>query len=395
MKIIFMTRVLPVHASGGMQQHAETVINYLKERHKVTVITTARQDQVKEDVEGNLDIIYLENTLPGKYYGGWWKQSGARLKELLSREDYDAILSESVAAFSFFKYGLDKKYNIPVFSFCPGFFPKEIRTTLRKKIDVKMPVSVLYKIVNYFFIDIKFYPRLAAILAKSRDIMEYFKKKYPARDVRVIYNGIDINNFMPRTKDSDLLGKYGLNAADTVLLNVGRLEKEKGIDNLIAAFNALSGKYDSLRLVLAGDGDYEKTIRNKVEDAGMHDRIKILGRVSHDDLPAVYNMSDIFIFPSLCDEGLPHVILEAMASGLPVISTKYPGIEDIIEDGMEGLLYNKDDEKALAEKIEFLIKSPRLAETMKDKCRNKALKKFSLENIGGEIEEAIRSHIER
>ncbi|MBN2406629.1 MAG: glycosyltransferase family 4 protein [Elusimicrobia bacterium] len=394
MNILFLTRVLPVHASGGMQQHARTTVDFLAKTSSVTVVTTAHPEGKEEERAGGVRTIYLKRTLQGKYYGGWWKESGMMLKRLLADEKFDIILSESVAAYAYFKFGIDKEHPLPVFSFCPGFFPKEIRTTFRKGFNLKLPLSLAYKVFNYFFIDEKFYPRLAAIFAKSSDIKEYFSRKYPGKAVSVIYNGIDTEKFDVRGKDPAALSKYGLAEDDRVILNVGRLDREKGVLDLVEGFRRLLTKYSNLKLVLVGDGN----IRSRISDIAEHDgllgnRVKLLGRVEHDALPGIYNLADIFVFPTLCDEGLPHVILEAFASGLPVISTIYPGIDDIIEDGKDGYLYGRGDIGSMADKIKYILENPQENALIKKRCREKALAKFSLNSVGEEILGRIKEYI--
>ncbi len=384
-KILFLSRVMPAHGIGGMQQHAENISKFLKKNFQITVLTTRHPDNKNQENEKNLNIIYLKNTKPGKYYGGWWKESGKEMARLLKNEKYDIILSESVSAYSFFKCKNNIDRSIPVITFCHGTFPKEINTTLKKKWNFKLPVSILYKLYNDLFIDRYFYPRLFGTISTSKEIHSYFSKKYPENKSFIVYNGIDTVKYAPAEKDEVLLNKYGLNSSEIILLSVGRLEKEKGVDDILEIFPSIQEKYSNLKFIWVGGGTYEKRVRGKINKMGLERSVLLLEKMDQDRLSKIYNIADVFVFPSRCDEGLPLVVLEALSSGLPVISSKSHGIEEIIEDGKDGFLFPAGNHSALKEKIfQMIMSSERLIE-MKKNARIKAKNKFSIEKMGEQV----------
>ena len=136
MKILFITRSMPVHATGGMEQHAKALIDYLAELNKITVITTFHPGNISEEKEGNICTFYLKNTRPGKYYGGWKKAVVSFLSDHLNKEKYDVLISESVSAYPY--YTLPRRgETLPCIAFIHGTVAKEIKTIFRKKITLK------------------------------------------------------------------------------------------------------------------------------------------------------------------------------------------------------------------------------------------------------------------
>jgi len=143
------------------------------------------------------------------------------------------------------------------------------------------------------------------------------------------------------------------------LLNVGRLDAEKGVHFLIEAFEELI-RHKRLDAVLriVGKGirdDEERKLRTKVEECQLTEHVQFLGYVAHGpELLRLYRESDIFILPSLTGEGFPQTLFEAMAFGVPIIATRVAGIPHLIEHGESGLLVGTASSKAICEAVERL-----------------------------------------
>jgi len=394
MRILMLTRVMSAHGSGGMQQHAENIIKWLNQNSEITVITTAHPQGKEEEIRRNVRIIYLRGTIHGKYYGGWWKRSRIKMERLLEKEKFDLLLSESIAAGGYYSFGLDRKYKIPGLAFIHGTFVKEIKTVFERGWNLKLPFSLLYKLYIYQSIDKKFYPRVSGIIAVSREIKEYLVKKYPEKQIFLIYNGVDTDLFSLRRKNLDLLSQLKLSPSDKILLCVGRLLKEKGIDEVLNIMPGLIRELPRVKLIWAGEGEYESRARKKIEKMELKDKVILLGRVDQKILPDIYNLADIFLFPSRREEGLPLVLLEALSCGVPVIGRRSGCIEEVVEEGKVGFLYSPQNLVELKEKIRNLLLSPlHVLERMKLEARKLAVEKFSLYRMGGETEKVIRKFV--
>lgn len=185
-------------------------------------------------------------------------------------------------------------------------------------------------------------------------VSEYLKKRVqelvPEIAPDVISMGVDTEKFGKKYRVENYFGQ----GDKKVVLFVGRLAEKKGVTYLIEAMKQI----DAL-LVIAGNGPLRKTLEEQAEQVGK-DRIRFLGEKTHEELKKIYASADIFVAPSVTakdgdQEGLGLVLLEAMASGLPVVASKSGGITQIIKDGENGLLCEEKCVWQLAENICALL----------------------------------------
>ena len=174
------------------------------------------------------------------------------------------------------------------------------------------------------------------------------------------------------------------------VLFVGRLAEKKGVKYLIEAMQWIDAE-----LLIAGDGPLREALVQETARLKLTDKVRFLGAMSHEELPRVYASADIFAAPSVTardqdKEGFGLVILEAMASGLPVVASRSGGITDLIQDGWNGLLAEEKDSRDLAVNINRLFTEPelysKLVENMKD-----TVQKYSYTQVGKAYAEIIRS----
>lgn len=149
------------------------------------------------------------------------------------------------------------------------------------------------------------------------------------------------------------------------ILTVGRLVPKKGLHILLEACGRLKQRGHHFLLVIAGDGPERGRLTNLAERLGLSHQVLFLGQVTQEDLIPVYGEAHLFALPCVVDQngdrdGLPNVILEAMAAGLPVVSTPISGIPEAIADGETGILVPPGDSEALAEALERLLEDPAL-----------------------------------
>lgn len=153
-----------------------------------------------------------------------------------------------------------------------------------------------------------------------------------------------------------------------VLLAMGRMVHVKGFDYLLEAFQTVAAKHEKVTLVLAGDGVLFEDMRALARKLGIADRVIMPGAVMRAEVPVYFRMADLFVVPSIRHEsgavdGLPVVVPEAMASGLPVVASNVGGIPVLIRDGYNGLLVNERDPSAIADALERLFTDPALRDS--------------------------------
>lgn len=168
------------------------------------------------------------------------------------------------------------------------------------------------------------------------------------------------------------------NSKDKIIVSVGRLAYQKGYDNLIKAFKILNGKYPDYKLVIYGDDDERNKLEDLVNELNLKDKVFLPGKLSN--VMEKVSEADIFVMSSRY-EGFPNALLEAMAIGMPCISTNcVAGPSDIIINNYNGILVEVDNIKQLSEKIIYLIEHPQIKKRLGEQAK-KIVNNFSTDII--------------
>ena len=158
---------------------------------------------------------------------------------------------------------------------------------------------------------------------------------------------------------------------------IGRLSGEKGIQNFAKALPTILGNQQNLRVLIGGNGQLKGAIETALTKQGLIDKVDLPDWISHDDLPGFLNRLRLLVLPSYT-EGLPNIMLEAMACGTPVLATPVGAIPDIIKDGETGFIMENNSPKCIAENVERALSSPHL-ETIANNGRRFVEKNFTFE----------------
>jgi glycosyltransferase involved in cell wall biosynthesis len=221
---------------------------------------------------------------------------------------------------------------------------------------------------------------------------------FPAERSRVIPYGVDVEAFSP-APDRRSLWRERLGIADEapLLLGVGRMATKKGFQVLVEILPTLLGEFPELRVVLAGGGDLLDRFREALHS--WSDRVFFPGAVLRDTLPDLYRAADLFVLPAIHDgkgnvDGLPNVILEAMASGLPVVASGISGIPLAVEDGGTGLLVPEGDAAALLGALRRLLADLPAARAMGLQGRRKASAELTWDAVAARYREGYLAALE-
>ncbi len=202
-------------------------------------------------------------------------------------------------------------------------------------------------------------------------------------------NGVDIERFSKDKISKEIISatrmKYGINENDFVIGFTGRIVRDKGVIDLINAFDILKEKYSNIKLMLVGmleerDAIPQETIKKIEEDKS----IIALGYINNSEIEKYYALMDVMILPSY-REGLGMSLLEASSMGIPVIGTRVTGVVDAVVENETGFFVNHD-EKDIAEKISYLIDNPSERERMGRNGKEMVATKFRQELVWKEIE---------
>ncbi len=381
MKICVFSRSIPVHSIGGMENHCWSVcLGFSKKGHNVKLITTAHpQGKEYEKINSNFEVFYLKDTKPGKYSKKWWEKSLQKFLEFDKTEKFDIVFSESSGALAILKYNVKNKLSIPIILNLHGTALRDAVTQIKQKISIR---SILAAAKNFvlFLRDRKWFKYADAIIVCSDEIANAIKKEMKITESKVytIYNGVNLEKFCPEDKNK-LKELYKIPANKIIILTVSRLKKIKGIDVLIHAFYSVLKEFRDIELLIIGDGDYRNNLIKIVHRLDLTNKVKFLGNILNDNLPDYYNLSDIFVLPTLAKEGLPWVIVEAMACRIPVIASNIGGIPNVIKDMENGLLFKTGNVKDLKEKILLLLHNPQLKDKIANNGYETVKKSFSEE----------------
>ncbi|MFA6973563.1 MAG: glycosyltransferase family 4 protein [Parcubacteria group bacterium] len=197
----------------------------------------------------------------------------------------------------------------------------------------------------------------AAVIANSQMIKDLALRSNSKQEIGVIYNGINIEIFKPQENP-------GLRRNFTILC-ASRLSRRKGFNYVIAAFAEIVKKYPDVRLLIAGgEGNAEDELKAQSKKLGLEEKIQFTGFVTpNTEFVKYHHASDVFILPSL-NEGMSNNMLEAMASGMPIVMTPTGGADELIREGVNGYIVKFKNAADIAEKLEKLITDPAATKSM-------------------------------
>ena len=194
--------------------------------------------------------------------------------------------------------------------------------------------------------------------------------------------GVDIEKFQVPSEREVLFPDVG---NGKLIVLVGNMHSDvKGHPSLIAAAPAVLREFPSTRFVLVGDGEERESFVRQVSDLGLSWNFLFLGRRS--DMPRILASCDIAVLPSR-GEGLPNAVLEYMAAGLPVVVSRVGGSEELVEDGVTGLLVSAEDSAALSAAFLRYLRNPEEAKQMARSGREFVTRHFSFDRLVHEVDE--------
>lgn len=196
--------------------------------------------------------------------------------------------------------------------------------------------------------------------------------------IRVIYNGIDMERFRGGDK-ARARTELGLERDDEILVNVGRMNEQKGHIYLLEAFAVVRTSHPRAKLILVGEGPLRESLEKRVQGLGIADSVLFLG--GRDDVPGILDASDLFVFSSLW-EGFALALAEAMACGKIVVSTRVAGVSEIVREGVSGFLVESKNVPQLAGAIEKALSlSPLERKKMEESATAIVQERFSVQKM--------------
>lgn len=347
---------------GGLENGLVNIINGLPEgRYRHAIICLTDYSEFHEKIRPDVTLVKLDKK-PGKDPGLYW-----RLFKTIRFLQPDIIHTRNLAAveaqFAAWLCGI--KYRIHGLHGWDSDQAKDNASYLR-----------LYKALN---------PLIHRYIPLSNELENFLAEKVGVDRSKItrICNGVDTRKFYPADKRSKDILPEGFNEPEfTIIGTVGRMAPVKDQLNLVDAFvhlvNINPEAKKSARLVLVGSGPMETEIRDRINQAGISDLIWLPG--VRENIPALMRAIDIFVLPSQA-EGISNTILEAMASGLPVVATDVGGNAQLVAQGETGMIVPKRSPKAIVEALAEYLSNPELMALHADASRQRAVEHFSIESM--------------
>lgn len=197
--------------------------------------------------------------------------------------------------------------------------------------------------------------------------------------IRVIYNGVDHQKFQVQHAIAN-------KKPNDYILYVGNLKKEKGVIELIKGFAEISEKYPELKLLYAGPGILRSELANQAKNLAISNKVILLGGVDHNQLPELISQARVLALPSY-NEGVPNVVLEAMASGTPVLATNVGGIPEVFDENICGKLIKPKSAHSVATGLTYILNR----EWSEDKIKQHS-KKFTWQSNKQQLLELLKKN---
>lgn len=357
-KILIVTPYFPP-STGGLERYAGELAKHLKSDHKwkVVVLTTSKQKGVdeKKRVDGltiyRLGYQFKCSNTPFSF--DWF----LKIRKILKTESPNIInIHTPVPGIGDIVSVMSKNTPIVV-TYHTG-------TMLKGRI----PPDIFIWLYEHFLLPLML--RKAKNIVCSSDFVRFgFLHKYLDKS-KTITPGTDIEIFKP---DS---AKKSNNKTVLFLAGLGRADQHKGLSLVIDAINSLHESMPDIRLVVVGDGNMRGEYEDYVRKCGLNEWVKFKGNLFGNKLVSAYQNARVFALPSINDS-YPTAIIEAMACGLPVVSTSTGSIPSLVDDGKTGFLVAPNDFEALTSKLKKVLNIPKVSTSMGKAGRIKVSKGFS------------------
>ncbi len=308
----------------------ETASSGLEKRgHEVVVFAP----DVNPRPTTNRTVHYLPSTEFKMYPGYRVVFSPSNMLELMRGEKVDVIHSHGLASMAILSLTASRALKIPhVLTF---------HTMAHEAFNHYSPLPIRQEISNglvWMYLR-NLLKRPEVVIAPSRPVREeLLANRIRMKACEVVPTGVDCDRFSPERYDKKFLGKYGLEGK-RVILHVGRLSREKRLDIVLNAIAELTPKQPDLALLVIGTGPAAEYHKQEAKDLGIADRVVFTGYLPDDELPVAYASSEFLVIASTFEtQGL--VVLEALASGTPVVGIRYRAIPEFIDEGKNGCLFD-------------------------------------------------------
>lgn len=342
---------LPYLTIGGAERVISQICSYLSEREfNITVLTTVPAASELGDTTSwfqgaTYGIYHLPRFLPEVH----WKD---------------------------FIFYLFTTRNIQILWQVGSSFVYEMLPEIKTFFSSVKVIDLLFNEVGHGFNNREYDYCIDLTIVENRRVESWLLAQGESYDrIKIIENGVDLKKYRPCPK-TEVQNKITSDPRRFIVGFLGRFSEEKGVDIFVEIASRLKDRHD-IHFVMAGDGPLRDEINQKIEAHQLREQVQLIGIV---DVSEQVPLCDIVVVPSRLD-GRPNIVLESLAMGIPVVASRVGGLEEIVDKGRTGFLYNPDEVESFVQGIINILDDAALREKMKLNARKTAEKRFGIQKM--------------
>ena len=375
MKILMLTWEYPPRIVGGIARVVHDLSKRLiKDGHEVTVITYREEGLPYYEDDKGVDVYRVDNYMINpNNFTDWILQLNfnmiTKANELIAEKGKFDVIHAHDWLVTYSAKTLKNSYGIPLVS---TIHATEAGRNSGIHNETQRYVNDTEWLLTY---------ESSEVIVNSKfmktDIQRLFGLPY--EKINVIPNGINLSNFTGIERDYDFRRQYAMDN-EKIILYVGRLVYEKGVQHLIAAMPKILSNYNDAKLIIAGRGGMMDELRAEASNLGLNDKIYFTGYLNSKQVQKMYKCADVAVFPSTY-EPFGIVALEAMLAGVPTVVSDVGGLDEIVTHGVDGMKSYAGNANSIADSVTALLYDHQLATNVSKKAKQKVKDQFNWEKI--------------
>ena len=376
MKILMLTWEYPPRIVGGIARVVHDLSKRLiKDGHEVTVVTYRDNADVPEyENDKGVNVYRVDNYMihPNNFID-WIMQLNfnmlSKATEIINKEGGFDVIHAHDWLVTYAAKSLKNAYDIPIVA---TIHATEAGRNSGIHDETQRYINDTEWLLTY---------EASEVIVNSNYMKNEIQRLFglPFDKINVIPNGINLSNFTGIERDYDFRRQYAMDN-EKIILYVGRLVYEKGVQHLIAAMPKILSNYNDAKLIIAGRGGMMDELRAEASNLGLNDKIYFTGYLNSKQVQKMYKCADVAVFPSTY-EPFGIVALEAMLAGVPTVVSDVGGLDEIVTHGVDGMKSYAGNANSIADSVTALLYDHQLATNVSKKAKQKVKDQFNWEKI--------------
>ena len=375
MKILMLTWEYPPRIVGGISRVVHDLSHRLiKDGHEVTVVTYKDENLTEYENDKGVRVYRIDNyMITPNNFTDWIMQLNfnmiAKATELIAKEGKFDVIHAHDWLVTYAAKTLKQSYNMPIVA---TIHATEAGRNSGIHDEVQRYINDTEWLLTYEATD---------VIVNSNYMKCELQRLFglPFDKINVIPNGINLNNFNGIDRDYDFRRQYAMDN-EKIILYLGRLVYEKGVQNLISAMPKILNKYNDAKLVIAGKGGMLEELKSQAYNMGLGNKVYFTGYLDSKSVQKMYKCADVAVFPSTY-EPFGIVALESMLAGIPTVVSDVGGLNEIIEHKFDGMKSYAGNPNSIADSVIELLFNPQLCDNIAKNAKAKVKSQFNWNKI--------------